>query len=463
MFKALAVHISTLVLVGQFASAIHMPPKERAFLVLAAAIYPSWTIAVFLLRFLANLGVLIIQPWQRRRIRLVACRAIGMYAEAQIDEQYELSAGSSGSIPQAIPLAEASCYGFPDIFQPQRPGFLQWLRRGVSQREPGKSLRCTGTVFLACVYLVQAVITAHLVFRRAGQDVSIFEASGIPLVTDTRGRWEKGSYSGESTSMAPMLTPLDSQAYQLSILGIVMGFSYISLQLLPIRWTYADADNLRWTYNGSKLLASLTRSAVGLGTSWLFDFVFRAYSGFQRRFYAATGHSSGTTNIRFLATLLQPAVEPAEEFFLLFSVLLIALLIALAMLEVFLRLDLHRSRWSSRIWRATRFVSQLILRLLLSFFRTFDFDRQFPSLQHFGDDSYGVTEGSLVNRWIYIGMYFAFSLFILIPQTRSLIETLAAKQRTLISPVATQSGCVYTSEVYAWTWKDPLADRLWAF
>jgi hypothetical protein len=112
IFKSVAVHISTLVLVAEYAAALNMPNGKKACFILGAIIYPTWTMVALVLRILTVCLKRILSACRKRKYPkeplVSVSEALDMHAEAGPGNN-EDQLGASGSTtkpPVKISLQE---------------------------------------------------------------------------------------------------------------------------------------------------------------------------------------------------------------------------------------------------------------------------------------------------------------------------------------------------------------------
>ena len=443
ILKSLAVHISTLVLVAEYATSLNMPHDRKACFVLGAAIYPTWTTLCIFLRSITTFAKVLWLRFRHRkaseRAAILFSRAIGMYAEA-LHERDEFSSQINNSQvrpPAKISLLELDHFRYHgrstsgNVFVPIVTDFP--LHSVVNS--PGRTnyLGRLTRVCLTLAYLVQAVLTFYLVLHRLLLVRYTRESKGLPLIIRNE--------TMVLTNIG-MITFADAQAFQLSALGVLVAFIYIALQVLDLHWNYDDNDQI-WTFDRLEV-DNWANSIAGMGSAWMTDLLYGAWVG--------------------AVTIAKTNINP-NSLELWVSILSVGFCIGSVSVTIRWDQTYHRPAWLARLlpgWLID--VTRTLLLLPPAFwFLSFEYKRQFPVLNMFvvGEPNGSATtefskRRAKLDHAIYLFVYFAPGIALFIYHIIDLAQTLSRQSGISIPAVTAQSGCVYTTQLYPWMWKDPL-------
>ncbi|KAF9693276.1 hypothetical protein EKO04_008743 [Ascochyta lentis] len=453
IFKSIAVHTSTLILVAEYATALNMPHGKRICFILSATFYPIWTAVALTLRFITIYAKRMLPNLNElERLReplLVFSEALDMHAEASpsLDEGTRTRAGSSVPYPPLKPslqeLKHFRCRDPGTAGIPTRVGFSLQSKAVWPVRR--NRIGLVATICLTLVYLVQALVTIYLTCRRANFDQTDWQTTGLPVVPGSR--WLPFG----NLPYNAMITFADTQGFRLSILGITIAVPYLLLRVFDIQWEYANNDNLVWTYDCDDRFAT-SRAVVGMFGALLAN--------------VKIGLSVGpTTNLDLLARSVEPL---AKMFGIAEPAMLISHTPTIACVAWALGFFLQKWLLRKRLWWSGAVAKTLLLPHY--YLSTFDYGQQFPVLHFFmtrhvngNRDAKHRQRQAELRCTLYLIVYFVSGLVLFIYHIIGLALTLVQPVGKSIPAVVAQSGCIYTTQLYPWMWKDALADRLWAF
>lgn len=430
-----------------------MPNGKRICFIFGAAIYPTWTALALVLQFTTvctqKILLAIVNRKLPRKPLIVFSEAVDMHVEARIEGSGSGLGRALARPPFKIPFQELQYFKYQGTstsgaaFVPTRTNFSSHLNTTWAVRKNHIGLATTTCLTLA--YLAQALITIYLVSRRANFDQSIWQTMGLPVIPGQR--WPPFG----RMPLNAMTTFADTQAFGVAILGTVIALPYLLLQIFDIRWDYINNDSLIWTYERDDRF-NVTRSMIGMFGVIMSELQIGATIG-------------PTASWKLLVRILEPF---AKVFGSTKPESLIAYIPATACLAwaagSFLRKWLNKrpSKWLRALAH--------ILTVPACYLRSFDYSLQFPIICAFVSDKpngshtmRSATRRAELKYKLYLFVYFAPGVALYTYNISSLARNLVQQTRRSIPAVTAQSGCIYTTQLYPWMWKDPLADQLWAF
>lgn len=437
ILKFIAINLSTLTLVAQLGSSLGMPLRSRVWFVIRTAVLPVWSLVTFYLQLLTSVGHMIHEKLEGdSSVTFLACRAIGMVSTAEVDTPYDEH--GVPELPRHIPLSEARCFlqkdpSQQDVTDAEAP--VQFRYRRTKSRWTSQ----ISNIVLTLIYLVQAITTIILIFRR------LTIANKIP---------PGEPFIHIDTDPGIAVTSFESQAMLLSMYGVSMSIVYILLQIFPIQWNHMD-NRQEWIYVPGSMGSSVRRMLLGLGAHSIIQSVLQNFFEYS------------TVAVFFNIEIYFFDPQDVAETVGIESGFLTAILALAAFSFPWRRLT---------VWLYQAFGAKIpglwgSLRLI---WHTVDYARQDPTRYWvLGNDGYEVPTSSntahlkytdsealdlLVGKisFVYIGlMHFGLILIY-----RDLIFH---KVEILSTPAESESGCIFETKLIAWMWKDPIADSLWAF
>jgi hypothetical protein len=394
-------------------------------------------------------------------------RAVDMYAEAQhtsSEEEGITASASSHKPPSKISLLEMHSFRYHGSATSHIRSTTKFsVLRSYTEPPRRNCSRKLASTFLTLVYLTQAITTAVLVIRRTRINRASWLLDGLPIIDNEPSTKQSFAQYGEIYNGVVLFA--DAQAFRMSLLGILVATTYLALQITDMRWKYIVQNEI-WTV-----------------TDFEGDFLFRTFSGITLVFNLELA-------IDLAVILLRDGGLPESShmmsiFTRSFTRSFAGGIVGGVICKVIDMLCMSVS-WTSRSrFKVLRLFESLVSSWTVLFlvdvvyalstpFRIylsgFDCNRQFPALNSFvtdrpnGSSITGSSKRQARLRYgIYLMFYFGPGIALYIYHLVNFARIMHSQSEVTIPAVTSRSGCIYTTQLYPWMWKDPKAEILWAF